>query len=123
MANVERYRKPRFQALARMWSKDRGLCAVAHYAPTPETTATIESDGAMWEDRFAEARAVLSDNIKRLRAEQGIAQERLGLESGVDRTIVSKIERRIANPSLEILVKIATRLDVSLAELLKEREG
>lgn len=63
---------------------------------------------------------VLSCNIKRLRKEQGLAQERLGLESGVDRTMVSKIERRIANPTLDILMKLANRLGVSVPDLLTE---
>jgi DNA-binding XRE family transcriptional regulator len=53
---------------------------------------------------------------------KGIAQERLGLESGVDRTLVSKIERQIANPSLEILSKIAAYLEVSVIELLTKKK-
>ena len=54
----------------------------------------------MWEKDFAKLRLVLLDNLKTLRREKGIAQERLGLKSGVDRTLVSKIGRQIANPSL-----------------------
>ena len=67
---------------------------------------------------FQELQAVLSDNIKQLRIARGLAQERLGLESGVDRTMVSKVERRIANPTLEMLVKLANTLEVSVADLL-----
>ena len=66
----------------------------------------------------AEARARLSANIKRLRQERGIAQERLGLDAGVDRTVVSKIERQIANPSLDVLVRLAVTLGVDVQELL-----
>ena len=40
--------------------------------------------------------------------------------SGVDRTLVSKIERVAANPSLEVLVKLATALKVSTQTLLSE---
>jgi transcriptional regulator with XRE-family HTH domain len=76
----------------------------------------------MREQDFLVLKATLSENIKRLRREGGIAQERLGLESGVDRTLVSKIERQIANPSLEILSKIAAHLDVSVVTLLTRRE-
>ena len=75
----------------------------------------------MWEHDFEELKAVLSQNIKSLRRDRGLAQERLGLESGVDRTLVSKIERQIANPSLEILSKIAGYLEVSVIELLTKR--
>lgn len=67
---------------------------------------------------FSEIQLMLSDNIKRLRRTKGLAQERLGLESGVDRTMVSKIERRIANPTLEMLVKLANTLEVPVVDLL-----
>jgi transcriptional regulator with XRE-family HTH domain len=66
-------------------------------------------------------KACLSRNIKRLRAESNLAQERLALEAGVDRTVVSKIERMVSNPSLEVLVKLAAALKVSVAALLMER--
>jgi transcriptional regulator with XRE-family HTH domain len=76
----------------------------------------------MREQDFLALKATLSENIKSLRRERGIAQERLGLESGVDRTLVSKIERQIANPSLEILSKIAAQLDVSVVTLLTRQK-
>ena len=76
----------------------------------------------MWEKDLTKLKAVLSDNLKLLRKEKGIAQERLGLESGVDRTLVSKIERQIANPSLEILSRIAAYLGVSVVELLTKKK-
>jgi len=62
----------------------------------------------------------LSINIKNFRKIKGLAQERLALEAGVDRTLVSKIERVIANPSLEIMHKLATCLDVTIIDLLKD---
>lgn len=74
----------------------------------------------MWEKELARKKNVLASNIKRIRLKNGLAQERLALEAGVDRTLVSKIERVIANPSLEILVKLATALRVSVDVLLKE---
>ena len=61
----------------------------------------------MWEKDLLALKKRLSANIKTIRKTKGIAQERLGLEAGVDRTLISKIEREIANPSLEILTKIA----------------
>lgn len=76
----------------------------------------------MWEQNFEASKAILSKNIKSLRRERGIAQERLGLDSGVDRTLVSKIERQIANPSLETLTKIAAQLQVTVTELLTKRK-
>lgn len=76
----------------------------------------------MWEQDFEASKAILSKNIKDLRHERGIAQERLGLDSGVDRTLVSKIERQIANPSLETLTKIAVQLQVTVTELLTKKQ-
>lgn len=74
----------------------------------------------MWETELELLKGQLSKNIKKLRKSKGIAQERLGLEAGVDRTVISKIEREIANPSLEILTKIAVYLDVKVVDLLKK---
>ena len=69
--------------------------------------------------KLQELKTNLSINIKHLRKIKGLAQERLALEAGVDRTLVSKIERVIANPSLEIMHKLACCLDVTIIDLLK----
>ena len=66
-----------------------------------------------------ELRLRLAHNLKQLRKARGLAQERLALEAGVDRTMLSKIERRLTNPSLETLLKLALCLGVDIVELLK----
>ena len=71
---------------------------------------------------FESLKEVLSENIKTLRQQHNLAQERLGLEAGVDRTLISKIERRIGNPSLLILLKIANQLQVDVIDLLTEQK-
>ena len=76
----------------------------------------------MWEKELNRRKAALADNIKAGRLEMGLAQERLALEAGVDRTLVSKIERQIANPSLEILVKLASVLKIPVQELLTDKK-
>ena len=40
-----------------------------------------------------EVKATLAMNLKAIRHSRGVAQERLALDAGVDRTVVSKIER------------------------------
>jgi len=75
----------------------------------------------MWEKEFENRKLTLANNIKSIRLKKGFAQERLALEAGVDRTLVSKIERQIANPSLEIMVKLATVLEVPVTALLNEK--
>ncbi len=72
--------------------------------PTQQTMAQLKSDLAL--------------NIKHLRGVQGVAQERLALDAEVDRTVVSKIERQVGNPSLDTLLKLANRLDTTVAALL-----
>jgi len=50
-----------------------------------------------------------------------VSQERCAWEAGIDRTMMSKIERAKTNPSLETLLKLANYLNVSVADLLAER--
>ena len=72
----------------------------------------------MWETELAEVRQALSDNIKALQKKHKLAQERLALDAGVDSTVVSKIERQVSNPSIEILAKLAVVLNVPVTRLL-----
>lgn len=68
-----------------------------------------------------EVKTNIAANLKKIRKSQNIAQEKLALEAGVDRTFVSKIERGIGNPSLEVLLRLSNRLGVSVADLLTEK--
>jgi transcriptional regulator with XRE-family HTH domain len=63
-------------------------------------------------------RGDLARNIKHFRKLQGVSQERLALDAEVDRTVVSKIERCVGNPSLDTLVKLANRLDTTVSALM-----
>jgi len=58
-------------------------------------------------------------NLRAIRLQRGLAQERLALEAGVDRTVVSKIERSVTNPSLETLLRLANLLQVEVADFFK----
>ncbi len=60
--------------------------------------------------------------IAKLRDEQGLSQERLALESGVDRTRVGEIERGIANPTIDTLDKIASVIKQTLGSLIIQAE-
>lgn len=74
----------------------------------------------MSQQTVEQLRENLAANLKALRAAQGYAQDSLALDSGVHRTMLSKIERCLTNPSLDTLVKLANTLDVPVAQLLKE---
>ncbi len=65
-------------------------------------------------------RELISWNMRRLRGEKGISQERLANEAGVDRTYVSRLERELENPSIGILEKITDALGAHVSELLRE---
>lgn len=72
---------------------------------------------------MAEVKSDLARNLKRIRNEKGIAQEKLALDAGVDRTVVSKIERGVGNPGIETLLKLANQLGVSIVALLAPESG
>ena len=74
----------------------------------------------MWQSELQKLKVSLSENVRILRGLSGLSQEQLALEAGVDRTLVSKIERIIANPTLEVITKLAVALGVSAARLLKQ---
>lgn len=59
------------------------------------------------------ARAVLAENIVRLRREQNWSQEMLALEAGLHRTFIAHVERRSRNISIDNLEKIAVALRVA----------
>jgi transcriptional regulator with XRE-family HTH domain len=61
----------------------------------------------------------LSQNIKRLRKERGISQEKLALRAEIDRSYMSELERCLANPSIDALLRISNALEVTPGELLQ----
>lgn len=67
-------------------------------------------------------RRTIAINIRRYQAERGVAQEKLALIAGVDRTMVSKIERELTNPSIETLLKLANVLGVTVSALLAQAQ-
>lgn len=63
------------------------------------------------------ARQLVAWNIRRIRVRRGISSENLAAESGVDRAYVSRIERAVANPTIDVLERIAGALEVGIGEL------
>ncbi|HEV3041130.1 MAG TPA: helix-turn-helix transcriptional regulator [Candidatus Angelobacter sp.] len=58
-------------------------------------------------------------SIRMLRQKYGLSQRQLALRMQVPRTYVSKIENEKAKPTLSSLQRLATALEVSMAELVK----
>ena len=63
-------------------------------------------------------KAALGRKIKDSRLSLGMSQTELAKRARVRRALVSDIERELANPTLDSLVRIARALGVELADLL-----
>lgn len=62
-------------------------------------------------------RALVAWNLRRLRVERGISQERLAADAGVDRAYLGGLERQTENPTVDLLDKIADALSLSVSEM------
>jgi transcriptional regulator with XRE-family HTH domain len=66
---------------------------------------------------------ILGDNIKQIRKEKGLSQERLAHLANLDRTYLPSIEQGKRNVSIVVLHRISIALGVSISELLKNIEN
>ncbi|MEZ0056186.1 transcriptional regulator with XRE-family HTH domain [Bradyrhizobium elkanii] len=63
------------------------------------------------------ARALVAYNVRRVRVERGIPQEQLAYDAGVDRSYMSGLERQQANPTIDLLDRLAETLGIAVCEL------
>lgn len=68
-------------------------------------------------------RDVLARNLRLQRAARGWSQERLALESGLNRTYLSAVERSEQNMSVDNIARVADALKVEAWTLLKITAG
>jgi transcriptional regulator with XRE-family HTH domain len=64
-------------------------------------------------------REVFARNLRKHRQANGLSQEALAHEAGVDRTYISALERSQYSASISTVDKIATILGIEAAELLR----
>lgn len=64
-------------------------------------------------------RALLAWNLRKLRAEREVSQERLAADTGVDRAYVSEIEREQGNATVDVLDRLATALNVQIIDFFR----
>ncbi len=64
------------------------------------------------------ARRIVAQNLRRLRAAQGLTQEQLAERSGLHRTYVGSVERAERNISIDNLERLARALRVKISVLL-----
>lgn len=67
-----------------------------------------------------DVRSRLALNIKRLRKARGWSQEALADAVPIDRTYISGIERKVRNPTIDVIERIARALDAPAGSLLDE---
>lgn len=63
-------------------------------------------------------RALVAWNLRRLRVAQGVSQEALAADAGIDRAYLGGLERQTENPTIDLLDRLAVTLHVPLYELL-----
>ena len=69
--------------------------------------------------KMPELKNRISQNIKKQRNTLGLSQEKLAFLAGIDRTYMSEVERELANPTIEVLLKIANALNLSPQDLFE----
>ena len=67
-------------------------------------------------------RQVFAANLRRLRHRANLSQEALAERADVNRTYISKLETAVTWAGLEVIVKLATELNVHPSELLRPME-
>lgn len=71
----------------------------------------------------SKVRQALAETIRKLRHATGLAQERLALECGIDRTYMSALERGRYNASVEVILRILPQLGVTFVQFAEEFEA
>ncbi len=66
---------------------------------------------------------VFAANLRRIRQERGLSQERLAHSSDLNMTHVAKIERSEREPGVRTVSKLAKTLGVSASELFEGIDG
>lgn len=61
----------------------------------------------------------LGKNIKKRRKELGLTQQELADKLNISLNFMGKIEVAFSKPSLDTLIEIADKLDISVSELVK----
>ena len=63
---------------------------------------------------------MLGRNVRRIRQQRRMTQEKLAFEAEIDLTYMGGIERGKRNPSLLVMARIAEALSVPLTKLLSD---
>lgn len=75
---------------------------------------TVYEEGLLIRQERPAANIMVGEAVLAARARKGYSQTELSKLSGIDQSDISKIERGVANPSVDTLDRIAKALDASL---------
>lgn len=95
------------------------MCTTPGWFDVMPTLSTGTSVSA-FEGRPGDAlsgRGLVAWNLRRVRVAQGVSQERLEADAGVDRAYLGGLERLTQNPTVDLLDRVAGALSVPLGEL------
>ena len=70
--------------------------------------------------RAMNARELIGWNLRKLRVDRGLSQEKLALEAAIDRSYVGRIERGEENVTISVLEALSEALGVRVADFLVE---
>jgi transcriptional regulator with XRE-family HTH domain len=71
-------------------------------------------------DKGATARQrALGDRVREFRHGLGLSQEQLALKASVNRTYIATVEAGRRNPSLDLIARLASALEVDAADLVR----
>ncbi|WP_182547935.1 helix-turn-helix domain-containing protein [Phyllobacterium myrsinacearum] len=59
-----------------------------------------------------DSRHVVGRNVRRIREERGLSQEKLAFETELHRTYISGVERGVRNPTVLVIDRLAKALGV-----------
>ena len=65
------------------------------------------------------AAELLAWNLRRLRVARKLSQESLAVDADVDTSYISRIENGLENPSIALVERLATAMDVQFTDLFR----
>lgn len=81
-------------------------------------TQAASPQGEPIDDGLA-VRSAVAANMRRARMARGVSLREMASGTGLSTALLSQIEREVANPTVSVLVRIATYLDLSFSDLTR----
>lgn len=107
-----------------MWEEcawNVGYDPLAYNHPTGNNHAEMAKRRRQVQPRSGPERA-FGEALREARKSQGISQMDLFMESGIDRTYISAVERGIQSPTIRMIVRFAKCLNIRPSELIRRME-